>query len=829
MRLLELLDDLGFPSALRRPSLCMLVTLLTTVTAIGQVPDGRLTVQVDKPLHKVSPTFFGLMTEEINHAYDGGLYGELVQNGAFNDDPRLPVHWKIQDEGANEMKDALSLEKIDPNPVVSGTALRIDIDHGSGAVSNDGYWGVPLRPRTRYRLTFYARTDKPGLVSGQVHVGEWLPASQELTPAIADGSFTIEGTNWSKYSVGLTTTDGIATAGNRLIFTFHGPVSVWLAHVSLFGPTYHNRPNGNRIDLMEKLAELKPSFLRLPGGNYLEGNTVPERFEWKDTIGDPDKRPGHQGPWGYRSSDGLGLLEYLEWCEDLHMQPVLAVYAGYSLAQQHVDPGNDLKPYVDDALDEIEYVTGGTDTKWGAVRAQNGHPRPFPLTYVEIGNEDGFDRSRSYDGRFAQFYDAIKARYPQLQIIATAHVTSRKPDVIDDHYYRSAAEMERDSGHYDHLSRSGPKVFVGEWASTEGSPTPTFQAALGDAAWLTGLERDSDLVVMESYAPLLVNVNPGAAQWPTNLIGYDALTSFGSPSFYVQSMFARNTGDEELPVTVDMPPPAVPMAPPHGAVGIGTYRTQAEFKDLTVTSGGQTLLSASGGSGLEGWNPDAGTWSVDDHLFKQSSGRPNARMWTGDTSWTNYTISVKARKLGGAEGFLVLFHVHDRVNYWWWNVGGWNDTESAIQRTEDGSADVVGDGAPVTVQTGKWYDLRVEVSDGHVKGYLDGRLVNEATESSRPPVASIYASASRYPHGDVVLKVVNVSKEPKTLAIDLNGAGQVGSSASGWQMTGQPGDQNSIAAPTKVAPKAITVEGTGKSFTYAFPALSVTVLRLHAR
>ena len=210
------------------------------------------------------------------------------------------------------------------------------------------------------------------------------------------------------------------------------------------------------------------------------------------------------------------------------MEPVLAVYAGYSLRGEHVEPGAKLQPFVQEALDEIEYVTGGAETTWGKERAKDGHPEPFKIQYVEIGNEDAFDRSGSYDGRFAQFYDAIKAKYPDLQIIATAPVKGRKPDVLDEHFYRSARQMERDVRHYDKYDRNGPKIFVGEWATRDGNVTPTLNAALGDAAWMIGMERNADVVVMHCYAPLLVNVSPGAKQWDTDLIGYDAQSSFGS-------------------------------------------------------------------------------------------------------------------------------------------------------------------------------------------------------------------------------------------------------------------------------------------------------------
>jgi alpha-N-arabinofuranosidase len=355
---------------------------------------------------------------------------------------------------------------------------------------------------------------------------------------------------WKQYTFSLRTDDLPATATNHLVLTVARPATVWFTLVSLFPPTYLDRPHGNRIDLMEKLAAMHPNFLRLPGGNYLEGNHIDERFEWKKTVGPWVDRPTHPSPWGYRSSDGMGLLEFLEWCQDLKIEPVLAVYAGYSMAQEHVDPGPALEPYIQDALDEIEYATGGADTKWGAERVKDGHAAPFPLHYVEIGNEDMFDKSGSYDGRFAQYFKEIKQRYPNLQLIATAPVKSVKPDVLDEHFYMPAEQSMADSGHYDKADRSGPKIFVGEWATREGEPTPNLQAALGDAAWMTGMERNSDLIVMASYAPLFVNVNPGGMQWSSDLIGYDALTSYGSPSYWAQVLFGSYLGTEVVPATL---------------------------------------------------------------------------------------------------------------------------------------------------------------------------------------------------------------------------------------------------------------------------------------
>jgi alpha-L-arabinofuranosidase len=707
-----------------------------------------------------------------------------------------------------------------------GATLKLvasGVDGGSEAgIVNDGYWGIPTKPKTTYRASFYAKASSS--ITGPVTVSI-RNANGDLTIATAQVSHV--SSEWTKYTVELHTGNTGASLDNRFVISVHQTGTIWFRDVSLFQPTFHNRPNGNRIDLMEILGELKPSFLRLPGGNYLEGDTIDERFEWKNTIGDISTRAGHQGPWGYRSSDGLGLLEFLEWCEDLHMQPLLAVYAGYSLKGAHVEPGADLKPFVDDALDEIEYVTGSTQTKWGAERAKNGHPKPFPLNYVEIGNEDWFDRSGTYEARFAQFFDAIKAKYPKLQLIATGPIKSRKPDVIDDHYYRSAAEMARDSGHYDKYDRSGSKIFVGEWASIGGNPTPTFNEALGDAAWLTGLERNSDLVVMEAYAPLLVNVNPRGSQWPTNLIGYNGLTSFGSPSYYVQSIFAKYTGEKVLPVSVKLSNTITPPLPtPHGSIGLGTWITDSEYKDVEVTANGETLYKKDFAQGITDWRRRSGTWKVEDGALRQSTQAEDTHITAGDAKWTDYTYHVKAKKLGGAEGFLIVFHAQNRNDYLQWNVGGWGNTRSAIQRHLDGSIDELGQATDTTVETGRWYDIRIELHGTEIKCYLDDKLITTVTETPRPLVAPIYAASSISKSGDVYLKIVNVSGETISTDIDLAGTGQFASAASGLILTGQKTDANSVAEPFKVAPKPIKLSVKGATINHAFPPYSITVVRL---
>jgi alpha-N-arabinofuranosidase len=563
--------------------------LAATLSAQSAGP-AVLQIKADQVAAHVSPQFYGLMTEEINFSYEGGLYAELVRNRTFMENAKEPVHWTlIQEEGG---AGSMALDPSRRFNAAVATSLKLTIAKASGkqrvGIANEGFWGIPVWPRTSYRASFYAEA-APGF-KGPLTVS-----------IVSDDGATVHATAqvarvteiWQRYEVVLTTRDSPVSTANRLVVTAAKPGTVWLSMVSLFPPTFNGRPNGNRIDIMQLLAAMKPAFLRFPGGNYLEGNTIATRFDWKKTVGDISRRPGHMNDaWHYWSTDGMGLLEFLEWCEDLHMEPVLAVYAGYSLHGERAEPGPELAPFVQDALDEIEYVAGQATTTWGSKRARDGHPEPFPLTYVEIGNEDNFDRAGggTYDARFTQFYDALKGRYPRLQYIATVPVTTRVPDVIDEHYYRNSEDLMASTAHmYDTRPRTGPKVFVGEWATRVGVPTPNMSAALGDAAWMTGMERNSDLVIMSAYAPLLVNVNPGGMQWRTDLIGYDTLTSYGSPAYYAQKMFSVYHGDVVLPISAQdvptrlwQPPATPPQAPAPQQVPTLFYNATLDSKTNTI-------------------------------------------------------------------------------------------------------------------------------------------------------------------------------------------------------------------------------------------------------
>ena len=367
-----------FRSHLFTKVLPLALSCATTAVLAQQSPTATLQIQTDKPIAKVSPTLYGLMTEEINYSYDGGLYGELVNSRAIGSRWGALEHWVAVTHG--DAQASIQVDKTTGPSTALPQSLKLTVKQAGkseeAGVQNDGYWGIPVRPDTTYQASFYAKSDSTSIGAVKISI-----VKDSTGEALASATIPAIGPDWKQYSATLKTGHVPVSATNHLVLSVENPGTLWLDLVSLFPPTYKGREYGFRIDLMEKLADMHPAFLRFPGGNYLEGNHIADRFDWKRTIGPWVDRPTHPSPWFYHSSDGMGLLEFFGWCEDLHMQPVLAVYAGYSLAHEHIDAGPALEPYVQDALDEIEYVTGSVDTKWGAERAKDGHPQA-PLHFA---------------------------------------------------------------------------------------------------------------------------------------------------------------------------------------------------------------------------------------------------------------------------------------------------------------------------------------------------------------------------------------------------------------------------------------------------------------
>jgi alpha-L-arabinofuranosidase len=785
------------------PALMILIASGQTAEATEPGPrTAALVVHADREGPKVSPLLWGIFFEDINCSADGGIYAELVRNRSFEDSDK-PEHWKVT--GIGDSKVEATVDTSSPISAKNRRSLKVSVEEPAGAVGieNEGFWGVPVQKGEEYRLTLWARGT--GVLGGSVLAAI---ANREGGRCSNPVAFNLT-SDWKSYEYTFTanTTDSKA----HLEIAAAGKGTLWIDMVSLFPKkTWKNRKNGLRPDLAGMLADLRPVFVRFPGGCWVEGDTMKFAYRWKETIGDLSQRRTQYNIWNYHATHGLGFHEYLQMCEDLGAEPLFVINCGMS--HREVVPMDRMREFVQDALDAIEYCNGPTDSPWGKLRADSGHPAPFHLKLMEIGNENG---GPAYQERYALFYDAIKKRYPEMTLIANLLTDKRPADVVDEHYYSSPEFFIQQADRYDRYDRKGPKIYVGEYAVTQGTGQGNLRGAVGEAAFMVGMERNSDVVAMASYAPLFVNVNHRG--WNPDLINFDGSRSYGIPSYHVQKLFSEHRGDVIVPVDVDSP--SFAEKPKGGAIGVGTWATQAQFKDLKVTHGDRTLWSADLAEGTRGWKLLGGNWKVDQGALQQTATRENIRAVAGDKGWTDYNFSVKARKLGGAEGFLILFRVQDENQKSWWNIGGWGNTRHAIEIGGE-----VGQSVPGRIETGRWYDIRIELAGSNIKCYLDGKLVHNV---KTPTLRSLHASATRVKStGELILKVVNTSEQDLATTIRFEGLSRLVSPARAIVLTSsKPTDENSLAQPNRIAPVASSLEVSGPTIHHAFPSNSVTVIR----
>ncbi len=784
------------------------VSLLASLVLLAASPlpaaPATLTVEVDKPGAKVSPTLWGIFFEDINLSADGGIYPELVRNRSFEDSEK-PEHWTLANPG--DGKSEMAIDSNKPLNPMNRRSLRVRVN-GAVSIGNDGYWGMSLVKGESYGVRLAARAADG--FTGALTVLLESKSGHEL----AKGEITGLTGQWKYFMLDLTASDTDPKA--KLSLAAAGSGTLWLDMVSVMpGKTW--KDHGLRPDLCEMLAGLKPAFMRFPGGCWVEGDDMAHMYHWKNTIGDIACRQPLYNIWAYYATHGLGYHEYLQLAEDLGAEPLFCINVGMS--HREIIPLDQMGPWVQDALDAIEYANGPTNSLWGGLRAKNGHPAPFNLKYLEIGNENG---GPAYHERWELFHKAMKAKYPEVQLVANVwggYPRNITPEIIDEHYYNNPEFFMRQASRYDKYDRNGPKVFVGEYAVTSGAGLGNLRGAIGEAAFMTGMERNSDVVIMAAYAPLFVNVNH--KRWPINLINFDSSRAFGLPSYYVQQLFSQHRGDMVLPIAVDAPPAA--EGPKGGAIGVGTWLTQAEFKDIKVTRGNETLFACDFADGTKGWKMLGGDWKAQDGALRQNGRAENIRAVAGDKQWTDYTYSLKARKLSGAEGFLILFRVQDERAKSWWNIGGWGNQRHAIEM-----GGIVGNEVEGRIETGRWYDIRIELKGNNIKCYLDNRLIHDVQS---PAMQSLYASATRAPGGgEVILKVVNVAADELATDIKLNGVSKVNGPAQAIVLaSGSPTDENSLDNPTKVAPVTKTIDISGPNFRHVFPGNSVTVLRVKTK
>lgn len=831
--------------------------LLTSLTALllvsgGCTPDEEpeATIRIDLARRgaDIPASMYGIFFEEINHAGDGGLYAELIQNRGF-EDSSVPEGYTVKGDrifpptdranhltGARPHPDLSFRWNPDPIPAwrfeqlegsgasaeltreyplneASPTALKVTLpEKGRISLSNCGFWGMNIEKGKGYYLRM--NTSNGNRFEGRAILKLVAEDGTELCnrPLAIDPDRT-----WCEYTGQLTATGSDPHA--RFVIELEGTGTLLLDYVSLFPETFRNRINGLRNDIAQTLEALHPAFVRWPGGCIVEGIDLSNRIEWKKTIGDPKNRPGIYDTWGYMATMGFGYHEFLQFCEDIGAAGMFVCNAGIGCQGRVGDAcrEEDLDAFIQDALDAIDYALGDGTTEWSRKRVENGHPEPFPLQYVEIGNENW---GPVYEKRYDRFYRAIKAKYPRLTLISTLGLGGQhrheRVDMIDPHWYVAPEFFLSSSRLFDQQERGGYAVYVGEYAVNQQVGGGNLLGALAEAAFLSGMERNSDLVKMASYAPLLENVNDRV--WPTNLICFDSHRVMGRSSYHVQKMYAENRPDYNTATEFEQPRNGVQVS---GRIGLGGWNTDNEYRELKVTLPDGRVIEAD----MErGWTPKGGTWSAaDGTLSQEGPGVMRWSIWDSPEEFSDCSISVKARKKSGDEGFILYFGMQGETGYVL-NIGGWSNQTTAFQHMVGADMPQIPNNIAQQVETGRWYDIRIDIHGDSFTYSLDGKRMLEARiEQSRQYVVSGYDETT----GEEVIKFVNATEKPFTARIELAGAESVGRTGKAIVLTsGDPSDENSLDNPEKVVPEERVYKGFSDRFTYTFDPWSFTVLRI---
>lgn len=822
---------------------------------LGEV--ARITINTTHSGPAINPRLYGIFLEEINHGVDGGLYGELIRNRAF-EDARPPEGYTFQngrwrdsrgfDSGfsrygyttngapfwsfvqTGDAKGSMNLEATGGITGQSGYCLRVDIEHiGSGqiGVANEGFFGIGVRHGEQYRLSLYAKgADRfAGPLIVRLEDSSGAACSDEVT-------FKNVAAGWKKFEGSLTASRTESKA--RLVITVGATGKAWLDFVSLFPETtWKGRANGLRLDIAQMIADLKPGFVRFPGGCVVEGGTVETAYNWKLTVGPLAARGERWGPWNYRRTQGMGLFEYFQFCEDLGAEPLYVGFCGQTCIfrqREHV-PMDEMGWVRDNFLDIVDYANGPPDSKWGAIRARAGHEKPFGLKFVEIGNEN---QGREFEERYRFVYDAMKAKHPNLTYLADLSWTSRdsmrqaKFDLEDSHHYNSPRWFASRFNEYDERDRKLPPLYLGEVAVTSpdaGRLRGNLLAALSEGIFLMGCERNADVVRMVSYAPLLAHVEgrtelTGAPPPWHGMIYFDGTRVFGTASYHLWKLFGANRPDHCIQTDVSFPE-AKPMVVT-GQIGVGTWDATAEFKDIRVEKDEKVIYASDFTKGVEGWKPDNGRWSVEEAVYRQGR-RGQGLSYFGDEGWSGYTLSLKARKLSGGEGFLIVFGRKERDRYWW-NLGGWGNGQHAIEFNQT----PVGRPVRGQIETNRWYEIKVELSGRRIRCYLDGQLVHDATA---PSTQQFFAVSGRdNANGDVIIKAINSGADGVSATLNVLGVDRIGPTALKTVLKSVGlSDNNSLDESEKVVPVATVVKNVEGQFSHEFAPYSFTVLRVKTR
>ncbi|MCI7044967.1 MAG: carbohydrate binding domain-containing protein [Prevotella sp.] len=795
--------------------------LAVCMVAMAQV---TMTIDAKKRGPQIGQYHNGLFFEEINHAGDGGLYAELVSNRSFEDGLS---NWSAYNGAVIAQTTKNLLNGAQTN------ALGVDISGASSSnkkgVANSGYWGMNIQKDSTYTLSLWVKGSSTfnGKITAELRSQD---GSQTLGTAVLSG--TVNTVKWNKLTATIKATASDKKGQLLLLTGINGHLDIDV--VSLFPYTWKNRRNGLRPDLAQLLADTRPAFLRFPGGCYVEGEgSYDNAFQWKKTIGPIEERPGHYNQnWRYWSTDGLGFDEYLQMSEDLGAAPMFVVNIG--LGHGFTIPESQLDELIQDVLDAIEYANGDATTEWGAKRVANGHAEPYNLKFIEIGNENYSAGDNSdYARRYIRFYNAIKENYPDIITIGNVEAwgtdnpswaNSHPVEIVDEHYYRTFQWMRDNYNKYDSYPRQ-PIVYVGEYAANGGAygKYGNMNSALGEAIFMLGMEKNSDVCQMASFAPIFTHEED--PRWAYDMIHFNSSNNFVTPSYHVQKLMNLNLGKQNLLWTEEG---NVISADANTRVGVGTWLTQAQFDDVSLVTNNGTLYSYNDdfSNGLSGWITNLGDWTVNEEVLEQTSAGENCTAIFNIEFQGSYTYKLRAKKTGGKEGFLILFKYADNDNYAWWNIGGWNNTKHAVEVCSNGQKNTVAQ-ASGSIESDRWYDIEVRVNGSEVECLLDGQTIHKfSLSASRMIYQSVQIDEES---GELILKVVNPNNTDANLSVTFNNM-KIGNGTLTRMVTANGTDENTMQTPNVITPEeGIAVTAIGNNLlNLTIPAYSLNIYRLPA-
>ncbi len=810
------------PSPSRWGSAVFAASLLSLAAASAAPIDMDLRIHVDKPTVEISPNLYGLFFEDINYGADGGLYAELVQNRSFEYDTRSKLEhsslyaWeKIESDGAHA---SISVSKEHSLNANNPHYLELSIaEPGRAGVSNSGFDGIRLDADAQYDVAFYARAD-------DWHGPAAITVTLELPDGSTAGSLTLDGIGgeWKKFEGQLTSTR--TTDHARLVLTTAGHGTLALDMVSLFPrDTWHGRKYGLRKDLVQALADLNPRFLRFPGGCISHGDGLANAYNWKDTVGDIAERKANWNLWGYHQTYGLGYFEYFQLCEDLgaFALPVLPVGVSCGFRKFECVPMDQLQPKIQDVLDLVEFANGPTDSQWGSLRASMGHPEPFNLRYICLGNEE--HDTPEVRERFPLFAKALREAHPEIRIIGNSGLggeiplydmmTQEKVYSSDEHYYEMPDWFLQNQHRFDGFDRSKPKIFVGEYASWGN----TIFNAIAEAAYLTGIERNGDIVDMTAYAPLLARKDH--MQWDPDLVYFDSRHVLRTANYYVQQLFAKNKGDVYLENNLRVNSP-LPTPPTSGYIGVGSLKAAIEVASVEIDGESEKLAA---------WTSISGTFTDVDGVRIDSDATLDHSMLLSSAPVQDDSLScrIRVRKTAGPDGAIVVHFgaKPDGSGGYIWTIGDEGKPHHRLQRirTYDHWArqHLFETDGPAPVDN-KWHDLSLEIDAGRIRCAMDGETVIDYTLEPRPITVS--SSLDRATN-ELIVKLVNPHEEPIAAHITLAGAPNLGNVGQLISLTGDRDEQNTFESPDAVTPQSSEIE-VSPVFDHQIPAMSLQILRV---